>query len=264
MTQLFSTPRWRPNEASEVVSFDCDATLSSIEGIDWMAEQTGHGPAVEAMTYVAMQETGINPSLYNDRLDLVRPGQALADALSFAYYEAVTPDTQAVIDALKAAGKTICILSAGLHQPVQGFATQLGVDLKHVRAVPLIFSQNGEYMDYDRESLFVEMDGKAKWLEEHFPNVVRTHIGDGLNDIAVKDVGVHFVGFGGGQIRPHVAKYCSRYIVHNSLAPLLSLVLTQEEVNNLDEVHQETVGKGDRIISNQGVRFETTPGAGVC
>jgi hypothetical protein len=61
-----------------------------------------------------------------------------------------------------------------------------------------------------------------------------------------------------------VAAHCSRYIVQNSLAPLLSLVLTQEEVNGLDPMHQEIVGKGDRMISQQGVRFEATPGAGVC
>jgi phosphoserine phosphatase len=264
MTQLFSTPRWRPGVPTDVVSFDCDATLSSIEGIDWMAEQTGHGPAVEAMTYVAMRETGINPSLYSDRLELVRPSQSLIETLSQAYYEHATPDAQAVIDALKAAGKTICILSAGLHQSVRGFATHLGVEHENVHAVPLIFSAEGEYVDYDKTSPFINMEGKGEWLEANFPDVERLHIGDGLNDISVKEVGVHLVGFGGGQLHPHIARHCSRYIVHNSLAPLLSLVLTQEEVNQLDPVHQEAVAKGDKMISQQGVRFEATPGAGVC
>jgi phosphoserine phosphatase len=262
--QLFSVPRWRPFEPTDVVSFDCDATLSCIEGIDWMAQQTGHGPAVEALTYVAMRKTGINASLYRDRLELVRPNQALADQLVDAYYENATPDAKAVIDVLKGAGKIVCVLSAGLHQPVSGFAARLGIDLNYVRAVPLIFSEQGEYKDYDHNSLFVEMNGKATWLQQQFEDKVCVHIGDGLNDVAVKDVGVHLVGFGGGHLYPHVAAHCSRYIVQNSLAPLLSLVLTQEEVNGLDPMHQEIVGKGDRMISQQGVRFEATPGAGVC
>jgi phosphoserine phosphatase len=264
MSHLFSIPRWRPGEVTDVVSFDCDATLSTIEGIDWMAEQTGHGPAVEALTYVAMREKGVNPSLYRDRLELVRPNVALVDDLVEAYCQHITPDAQMVIEALKAAGKTVCVLSAGLQQAVEGFAVRLGIDAANVGAVPLKFSEQGEYVDYEHDSLFVEMAGKATWLQQHYPNQVRLHIGDGLNDIGVKEVGVHLVGFGGGGFHQHVACHCSRYIVENSLAPLLSMVLTQDEVNALDPAHQETVGKGDLIISKQGVRFEAALGEGVC
>ncbi len=248
----------------EVVSFDCDATLSTIEGIDWMARETGHGPAVEALTYVAMRERGVNASLYRDRLELVRPSAQLVERLVEAYCENVTPDAQAVIDALKAAGKTLCVLSAGLQQAVSGFAMRLGIQATEVGAVKLFFSANGHYEDYEHDSLLVEMAGKATWLETHYPGVERVHIGDGLNDIQVKDVGVHLVGFGGGQLHAHVACHCSRYIVVNSLAPLLGMILTENEIQALEPKHQETVRQGDAMIAKQGARFEATPGAGVC
>ena len=112
MTRPTLTPSWRPASAVDVVSFDCDATLSHLEGIDWLADRMGHGPAVEAMTYVAMRETGVCSSLYKDRLELVKPTQALMDELAAAYVETATEDAQAVIEALQAAGKTVCVLSS--------------------------------------------------------------------------------------------------------------------------------------------------------
>lgn len=264
MTQLFSIPNWRSAVPTDVVSFDCDATLSTVEGIDWLAEQTGHGPAVEALTKVAMHETGVNASLYKDRLELVKPNQALIDQLIDVYYQRATPDTEQVIAAFKAAGKTICVLSAGLYQAVLGFAERLGVDQDNVGAVSLVFNEQGEYVGYDRDSLFVSMSGKATWLSEHFPEASCTHIGDGLNDVGVKAIGANFIGFGAGGFHPRVAEHCSQYITANTMAPLLSLVLTQEEVNALAPEHQELVAKGDLAISQQGVRFEATPGKGVC
>lgn len=264
MGDFDTIPRWRPAQPVQVVSFDCDATLSTLEGIDWLAEQTGHGPAVEALTYMAMRETGVNASLYRDRLALVRPNAGLLERLTEAYCTHATPDARAVIDVLKAAGKTVCVLSAGLLQAVQGFAVWLGVDPAHIGAVPLIFSEHGEYVDYDGDSLFIEMSGKATWLERHYAGLERLHIGDGLNDVRVKEVGVHLIGFGGGDFYPQVARHCSRYIVENSLAPLLSLVLTQEEIRALNPEHQQIIKKGDHIVRNRGVRFESMPGMGVC
>ena len=264
MSHSSQPPRWRPAVSTDVVSFDCDATLSQIEGIDWLAERAGHGPAVEAMTHVAMQETGINDSLYRDRLDLVRPNTSQIGELVSAYHANLTPDAGHVIKALRYLGKTVCVLSAGLKQPVVDFAEGLGVETQHIEAVPLRFGADGGYLGYEEDCLFIRMDGKASWLQTHFPNATRLHIGDGLNDVTVREVGVRLIGFGGGRLHPRVAQYCSEYIEHNTLAPLLSLTLTQEEVDALPTGLQTVVEIGDQVIINQGVHFESTFGSGVC
>lgn len=264
MTKPVTTASWRSTCPVDVVSFDCDATLSHLEGIDWLADRMGHGPAVEAMTYVAMRETGVCHSLYKDRLELVKPNSQLLNELADAYIESVTPDAQAVMNVLQAAGKTVCVLSAGLLPSVAEFAVRLGVNTKNVGAVDVYFDESGEYAGYEEDTLFVDMRGKAKWLQARFPDAGCLHIGDGLNDVGVKEVGVRLVGFGAGQVHEHMAKHCPQYIVQNSLAPLLSLALTENEIQALSAEHREVVEKGDCIIKQGGVRFETTPGAGVC
>ena len=158
----------------------------------------------------------------------------------------------------------MCVLSAGIHEAVRPFANQLGVDSSQIRAVPLIFNDEGQYQNYDDSSILKDMDGKAKWLQAHYDDSVCLHVGDGLNDVSVKAVGVRLLGFGGGQLHPHIAKHCSEYIIENSLAPVLSLTLTTQEIRALPEELAMIVARGDEIIANHGVRFERTPGEGVC
>ncbi|TAK75879.1 MAG: phosphoserine phosphatase, partial [Gammaproteobacteria bacterium] len=61
-------PIWQPQAPIPAIVFDCDGTLSMIEGIDELAKHNGVSEAVQALTAEAMEKTGLHPDLYRQRL----------------------------------------------------------------------------------------------------------------------------------------------------------------------------------------------------
>ena len=76
----------------DAIIFDCDGTLSFIEGIDELAKENGVGEPVMKITAEAMTHSGINPELYQRRLNLVLPTQQQVQTLGQAYFDRITPD----------------------------------------------------------------------------------------------------------------------------------------------------------------------------
>ncbi len=66
----------------DCIIFDCDGTLTAIEGIDALAEKNGVSQEVSALTAYAMGQAGINPDIYQQRLGLVRPTSSQVQQLA--------------------------------------------------------------------------------------------------------------------------------------------------------------------------------------
>ena len=64
---------WQLKTALDAIVFDCDGTLSAIEGIDVLADAQGVGAEVKVLTEQAMSKDGITLDLYQKRMELVRP-----------------------------------------------------------------------------------------------------------------------------------------------------------------------------------------------
>ena len=75
----------------KIIAFDCDSTLSAIEGIDELARS--RGPAVfaqiEAMTNDAMNGRLPVEAVFGRRLEIIQPRRADADAVALAADAAV-------------------------------------------------------------------------------------------------------------------------------------------------------------------------------
>ena len=99
----------------KIIAFDCDSTLSAIEGIDELGRS--RGPAVfaqiEAMTHDAMNGRLPVEAVFGRRLELIQPRRADADAVGRRYVETVEPTARATIAALKSRGWTPVIISGG-------------------------------------------------------------------------------------------------------------------------------------------------------
>ncbi|MGI9621577.1 MAG: hypothetical protein ACR2PK_01975, partial [Acidimicrobiales bacterium] len=71
------------------VIFDCDSTLSTVEGIDVLAEDLGFDDEVAALTQAAMEgEVELN-SVYAQRLRMLKPSKQAIAALRAAYKQSV-------------------------------------------------------------------------------------------------------------------------------------------------------------------------------
>ncbi len=57
----------------DVICFDCDSTLSKIEGIDELAKSVGLGPEMVKLTDAAMNGEVALEAVYEKRLSLIQP-----------------------------------------------------------------------------------------------------------------------------------------------------------------------------------------------
>ncbi len=218
----------------EAIVFDCDGTLSYIEGIDELAKANKVAEPVVELTAAAMGQSGLNPELYNHRLNLVKPNLDQMTSLGNLYFQHRVMDILPVIQILKTLRKSIYIISAGLYPAVQHFGALLGIEAENIFAVNIHFDAKGHYLDFDRNSPLIYSDGKRTIIQKLklIHNQI-IHIGDGLNDYVVHDLVTRFIGYGGAFYRENIAQRCHYYISIPSMAPLLPLCLTAEELIGL-------------------------------
>jgi phosphoserine phosphatase len=250
-----TTANWQLQTPASAIVFDCDGTLSTIEGIDELARFNGVYDEVAKLTAMAMGKTGLTPELYQQRLNLVNPRQAQLQQLAQTYLSHRIADAQQVIQTLKGLNKSVYIVSAGLNPAVTLFGETLQIPRENIYAVNLQFDQQGNYVDYDRTSPLVNNDGKrfiVSELKSQHEHII--HIGDGLNDYATHDFVTRFIGFGGIYYRENLAALCQYYISTASLASLLPLALTKAEQANLDGAELALYLQGVKAIEDKKVK----------
>lgn len=240
---------WQLKNPIKAVLFDCDGTLSQIEGIDELAKMNEVGDSVQAITADAMGKTGINQELYEQRLNLVKPTEQQVLELGQLYFDYQVPDAAKIIKILTRLNKSIFLISAGLKPAVTRFGELLKIPQQNIFSVQVMFDKNGNYLDFDRNSPLTCREGKRTIVVEikkQFSELV--YVGDGLNDLAVLDLVNRFVGFGGYYYRENIAAQSDFYICTPSLAALLPLVLTEDESKHLDTEEWKVYEKGIREL----------------
>lgn len=187
------------NPPLKLAIFDCDSTLSAIEGIDELARR--HGPQVfaevEAQTTAAMEGKISVESVFGRRLAVIKPTRADAAAIGRMYVAQVEPTAVATIAALKAAGWTPVILSGGFRQCIEPLAAHLGIG--RIEAVDLHFDAAGNYTGYDERFPTTRSGGKPECvtaLKRELQPARTVMVGDGVSDLEAKAVVDLFVGFG--------------------------------------------------------------------
>src|SRR6266508_6638358 len=71
----------------DAVCFDCDSTLTRIEGIDELARRVGREAEIASLTEAAMNGHIPLEEIYGTRLDIVRPDKAALAWLAERYAE---------------------------------------------------------------------------------------------------------------------------------------------------------------------------------
>ncbi|OAH97321.1 HAD-IB family phosphatase [Methylomonas methanica] len=210
----------------DVICFDCDSTLSRVEGIDELARRNGLFEQVAALTDAAMNGELALEDVYANRLDLIKPDKAAIDWLAELYIAEMVEGVSETIKTLQANNKLIHIISGGLRQAILPLAEQLGIPDEHVHAVDVLFDEDGNYQDFARHSPLAVSGGKARIcrrLRMHHSSLVM--IGDGKTDLEAKLAGAYMIGFGGVVRRPLVEEQADSYVSDTSLAAVLPLVL---------------------------------------
>jgi phosphoserine phosphatase len=239
-----TTFKWQLQTPINTVIFDCDGTLSTLEGIDVLADKNNVGSEVKMLTAEAMGQTGINPDLYKVRLKLVKPTREQVFALGSDYFAHAVCDVQSVIQIFQRLQKSIYIISAGLYPAVARLGEFLHIPPENIFAVAVKFDDEGMYEDFDHGSPLINYDGKRVILQAIKQDSPVIYIGDGMNDLAVYDIAERFVGYGGAFYHEKIAAKCEFYIKSKSMAALLPLALTQAETDLLTEAERRLYDAG--------------------
>ncbi|MBK8906041.1 MAG: HAD-IB family phosphatase [Anaerolineaceae bacterium] len=258
--------RWPPYKH---VFFDCDSTLTTVEGIDVLAETAGKKWRVEVLTNAAMDGKLDLEDVYARRLQAVRPTHDQIQQIRAVYKRNIVADARAVIAALHFLGHHVYIISGGLAEPVQQFGLFLGVPKQNIRAVNVAYDRlagqwwqgsvnnhlpkQERYLDYEEGALTVS-DGKAHIVQELLgtQNGRSLLIGDGSSDLLAGHQVDLFVGFGGVVERERVKKESPVFLQSPSLAPLLLLAAGPAAVRTVKDTPHEAVFQKAISLTNTG------------
>lgn len=185
--------------APKLIVFDCDSTLSAIEGIDELGRARGAEvfARVEAMTHDAMNGKLPVEAVFGERLRIIQPRAADVAAVGRQYIDTIEPTAVATLAALRAAGWTPIILSGGFRNAIRPLADHLGI--ARVEAVDLYFDAAGDYAGYDERYPTTRSGGKPeviRALKAEFAPARVVMVGDGVSDLETKPEVDLFVGFG--------------------------------------------------------------------
>lgn len=238
------------------VIFDCDSTLSRIEGIDELAQIAGVTDEVKQMTDAAMAgEIGLE-EVYGKRLELIKPKRKDILKLKDAYKNTATKDAATVVDQLHELGHDVYIVSGGLLEPVREFGLSLGIIETNIFAVGVNYNQlsgqwwraessadaswSPEYLDFHNSPLTLS-EGKKTIITELLSGKTGRSmlIGDGMSDFLASSCVDQFVGYGGVIDRDNVRKESDVFICSESLLPLLPLCCAAEGLDQIRTTNPE-------------------------
>ena len=210
---------------TKLICFDCDSTLSAIEGVDELARAGGPQiyAQVEAMTNDAMNGKIAVEAVFGRRLELIRPSRSNVEAVGRNYIETMEPTAAATIAGLVSRGWTPVIVSGGFRPAIRPLAAALKID--RVEAVDLFFDESGNYVGYDATYPTTRSGGKPEVvarLKRELNANVTVMVGDGVSDLEAKGTVDRFVGFGRYVTRAAVKARADSFIV--SLDELLGLL----------------------------------------
>ena len=255
------------------VFFDCDSTLTTVEGIDILAETVGKKWRVEVLTKAAMDGQLDLEDVYGKRLQAVSATRAQIRNIRRIYKQNIVEDAREVIAALQALEHNVYIISGGLAEPVAEFGIFLGVPRTQIRAVQVDYNQlEGDWwqrITEDQEAgsarylTFIEGDltatnGKANVVKELLGEQSGRSllIGDGNSDLRAGSAVDLFVGFGGVVSRPHVLEQAPAFIHTSSLAPLLVLAAGPAAYRLVKNTpHEAVFARGIDMIQSGALTF---------
>lgn len=219
-TPASPTPRFR------TVVFDCDSTLSAIEGIDELAG--AEREAIAELTEAAMRGDLPLQDVYGRRLALIRPGRDQVARLAGQYIAAAVPGARETVAALQAQGVEVRILSGGLRQAILPFAEWLGLTPADVKAVDIHFDDAGGYRGFDEASPLTRSGGKltvlAAWRTS-LPTPIAV-VGDGVTDLEARPAAEMFIAYAGVTHREAVIAQADAVVRGQSMVAVLEYVLS--------------------------------------
>jgi phosphoserine phosphatase len=244
------------------VIFDCDSTLTCVEGIDELAALKGKTEHIAELTSRAMDGLVPLEQVYAARLELLRPTRAELTRVGRVYRRTLVPQAAETVAALQAAGVEVFIVSGGLKAAVIDLARFLKIPTANVFAVEVELDPfQGRWWDYVRHRYagnpderylafaptpLAESSGKIVVVKTLRQGRRTMMVGDGSTDLATVGTADLFVGFGGVARRQSVAEGADVFVEGPGLAAIVPLALSSSLARKLHGTTHEAVLRAGR------------------
>jgi phosphoserine phosphatase len=236
------TPALPPDfRGAEIVFFDCDSTLSTIEGVDELARRRG----VDVAQLTADAMAGLIPldEVYGERLAQIAPTTEDFIWLADLYAQTEVPGAREVVDALTRLGIECHVISGGLLPAVQPFAMSLGFVPDRVHAVPYPVDEPDPAQIATGHPL-ARNGGKpeivARVCASGPERARRMIVGDGSSDLEARTEAGLFVGFGGVEARAAVREGADLFVDSPGLWAIAGLAAGPDRLAELETVAPRT------------------------
>ena len=213
-------------ESFAAIAFDCDSTLSTIEGIDELAVRRGCEAEIAPLTTAAMEGRLAIEEVYARRLEVLQPSRADIEWLGQRYIDTMVAGAHSAIARLTASGRSVYIVSGGLRPPVLKLAERLQIPAERVFAVDVYFDGDGGYAGFEAASPLTRSTGKATIAAKiRALSGPLALVGDGVTDVAASEGGAFVIGFGGVATRAVVVERAHAFIPGPSLDDVADYLL---------------------------------------
>lgn len=216
----------------DIVIFDIDSTLVTIEGLDWLAENLGVGNKIKNITDQAMNGVLPMEQAMQFKMSILRPTRAEMRLLGEKYIESLVPNVPNVINFLQNLGKELWLISGNFSPAVNILGNHLKIPSSNIICNQIFFDKNGNYLKFDLGNPLGKNGGKKVIIQRLFDKRAKkiAFIGDGYTDLEAAEAVDTFVGFGGVVAREKVMKACKNYVKTNDMRAILPHILTKEEI----------------------------------
>lgn len=206
----------------DIICFDCDSTLSKIEGIDELGRSVDKFDQMALLTNAAMNGELALEAVYGKRLNLIKPDKSQIDWLADLYISEIVEGVERVFSTLLEQDKQLHIISGGIRQAILPLAKKIGIRENQVHAVDVLFNNDGSYHNFNSRSPLVKTGGKAVVCKQiNNSHVAMAMIGDGKTDLEAKQAGAKVIGFGGVIQRDIVVEQADVFVKETSLMAVL-------------------------------------------
>ena len=128
------------------------------------------------------------------RMSKLKPNLLDIEKLSVRYIESINTDVKETVSKLLNSGCELYIVSGGLQSALIEVGKYLGIPSSNIYGIDIYFSPDGNYLDFDKGSLFLEPKGKLRVIKQILKSYDGSSIqstmfvGDGITDLETRDI----------------------------------------------------------------------------
>jgi len=182
---------------TNLIFFDCDSTLTSIEGLDYLAKKKGLESQISQITRLGMEGKITFKQSFSQRINLLKPSRSDVKDLGLIYLKHLSPNVELLFTELSERNIQVYIVSGGLKLALDAFASILPIAKNHIYGIDLHFKKNGCFQGFETNSPLLQPRGKVLVVKQILTELSKNYsensfetafVGDGITDLETGEV----------------------------------------------------------------------------